>query len=64
MTMPDHRTAPLAVSVNEAARLLGVSRATIYRLVRKEKLRLLKVGTRSLVSMDCLRKFLESSNTR
>jgi excisionase family DNA binding protein len=50
---------PLAVSIREAGRLLRLSRATIYRLINKGKLRAVKCGNRTLVPLDGLRRLLD-----
>ena len=42
---------PLGVSPAEAARLLGLSRTTIYRLIKAKKLRMIKVGSRIVIPM-------------
>lgn len=39
---------PLAVATEEAAQLLGVSRSTLYDLVRQQELRPFKLGRRTL----------------
>lgn len=49
------RMEPLAVSLSEAARLLGVSRPTIYRYVHRADFPAFKLGGRTLVSVDGLR---------
>ncbi len=50
---------PLAVSAAEAARLLGVSRPTLYTLLNQEGFPSFHVGTRVLVSVDGLREWIE-----
>lgn len=46
---------PLAVSTAEAARLLGVSRPTVYQYIRRQDFPAFKLGSRTLVSVDGLR---------
>ncbi|UCU94554.1 helix-turn-helix domain-containing protein [Hydrogenophaga taeniospiralis] len=48
---------PISVSVDEAAARLGISRMTIYRLIRTDQLRTLKVGRRRLVRVAELESF-------
>lgn len=55
----EHRAAPLAVSVNEAARLLSVSRVTIYRAIWRGELKAMKIGARTLIPYKELEAFLE-----
>ena len=49
------RMEPLAVSAAEAARLLGVSRPTVYQYIRRQDFPSFKLGSRTLVSVDGLR---------
>ncbi|MGZ8875827.1 MAG: helix-turn-helix domain-containing protein [Halobacteriota archaeon] len=48
-TKEHHKEEALTLSVEHAARLIGVSRATAYRMVRDGELRALRVGRRVLV---------------
>ncbi len=47
-------TAPLLVSVEEAARLLSISTRTVYRLIADASLPFIKLGRRTLVSVASL----------
>lgn len=51
MSVTAVKAPPLAVSITEAARLLGVCRNTVYSLGRRGELRIVKLGesTRSVV---------------
>ncbi len=51
---------PLAVSAAEAARLLGVSRPTIYTLIHRGDFPSFKVGSRTLVSAEGLRAWVQA----
>lgn len=52
-------TEPLAVSVPEAKRHLGdISTATVYRMFERQQLQKLKVGGRTLVSMESIKALL------
>jgi excisionase family DNA binding protein len=56
-TVPN--TAPLAVSVPEAARLLGVSIPTIYRLLRAGRLEKVALGIkRTLITIVSINRLL------
>ena len=46
---------PLTVSVTEAAKLLGISKPTVYTLIRREDFPSLKVGNRTLISYEGLK---------
>jgi len=52
-----------AVSVTEAARLLGLSRATAYRLVREGDLRAVRLRTVWRVPIDAIDAILATSRT-
>ena len=53
---------PLAVSTTEAARLLGVSRPTIYQYIGREDFPSFKCGARTLISVDGLRAWVEKQS--
>lgn len=48
----------LAYSPAEAAQVLGVSKPTVYTLLRRQGFPSLKVGTRTLIPADGLREWL------
>ena len=50
----------LTVTVPEAGRLLGISRALAYRLVRSGELPARRLGTRLVVPKEAINRFLES----
>lgn len=49
---------PLAVSAAEAARLLGISRPTIYRYIHQEGFPAFRLGSRTLISVEGLRRWV------
>jgi excisionase family DNA binding protein len=53
----NHRA--LVASVGEAARMLGVSRASIYRLIGLGKLKTIKIGARRLVPLGAIDALLD-----
>lgn len=57
--MPD-KLEPLAVSATEAARLLGVSKPKVYELMNREDFPVLRLGRRTLVSVDGLREWVKA----
>lgn len=57
------RVEPIAVSATEAARLLGVSRPTLYELMGREDFPSFKLGNRRLVSVAGLRAWVERQAT-
>jgi excisionase family DNA binding protein len=58
----DH-TEPLADSLPVAARRMGVSVPHVYRLAQKGKLKIIKLGSRSLVTRAEQRRVLGEATT-
>ena len=56
---PDPAAERLAYSVDEAARLTGLSRDLLYDQMRQGNLASIKVGRRRLITRQHLRQFLE-----
>ncbi|MGH9107291.1 MAG: helix-turn-helix domain-containing protein [Acidimicrobiales bacterium] len=54
---------PRAVSVEVAARLLGLSRSSLYELLERGALRSVKVGGRRLVPVAAIDDFLSVSSS-
>lgn len=52
----------LAYSPTEAAQVLGVSKPTVYTLLRRQGFPSLKVGTRTLIPADGLREWLRQQS--
>ena len=50
---------PLAVSAAEAARLLGVSRPTLYQLLNRADFPSFRVGSRVLISVAGLQEWID-----
>jgi len=50
---------PLAVSVEEAARLLGISRSKMYLLLNDGRIDSLRIDTARRIPMDSIRSFVE-----
>ena len=61
--MPNNIQVPerRALSVQEAARALGISRASLYRLVQQKRLATVKIGSRRLVPVSALDNLLEKA---
>lgn len=51
----------LAISVNDAAKALGVGRTTVYGLINSKDLETIKIGRRTLVKMDSIRLLVGSN---
>lgn len=54
---------PLAVSTAEAARLMGVSRPTLYTLLNRDDFPSFRVGNRILVSVSGLKDWIDKQTT-
>lgn len=52
----------IAVSVTEAARQIGVSRATAYRMVADGQLRSVKARTRVVIPVAAVAEFLSAAS--
>lgn len=50
---------PIAVSPNEAARIAGVGRTTLYAALKTGDLKSLKIGTRRLIKVTAIHDWLE-----
>ncbi len=55
---------PLSVSVDEAARLLGLGRSNLFKLLESGEIRSVKVGARRLVPRRALEDFLAEQHIR
>jgi len=53
-------TVPFAISVSEAARMVGLGRTSLYAAIAAGKLKTRKAGRRTLVETAELQKFVES----
>lgn len=53
------RDEKITLSVSEAAAVLGVSRPTVYRLIRQSDFPVFRVGTRQLISRSGLETWVE-----
>lgn len=49
----------LAVSVNEAARILGIGRTSLYSMIREGRVEALKLGRRTLIKTASLRRVID-----
>jgi excisionase family DNA binding protein len=50
----------LAYPINEAAYLVGISRATFYKEISRGAVKVIKIGAATRVPADELKKYLES----
>lgn len=49
---------PIAVSPNEAARLIGIGRTTLYAALSSGALRSAKIGKRRLITIEAIKEWL------
>ena len=60
MTKEHHKDEAMTLSVEHAARLIGISRTTAYRMVQSGELPAVKVGRRVLILKKPLMEMLEA----
>lgn len=53
---------PLAVSVIEAARLIGISRGMLYAMMRNKTVPTVKIGRRRLLARADIERFIEAAS--
>ena len=54
----------LALSIPEAAKVSGLSRATLYRLIQEKRLETVKIGSRRLVRPQAIDALLREGEAR
>jgi excisionase family DNA binding protein len=54
---------PIAVSPDEAARLAGIGRTTLYAALSRGDLKSLKIGTRRLILVQSIHEWLAEQET-
>lgn len=52
---------PIAISVKDAVRTLGLSRTTIYALINQGRLDTIKLGRRTLIKMESVKRLVQAS---
>ena len=51
---------PLAVSINDTAKSLGVGRTTVYEMIKDGRLKAFKLGRRTLVRVESIRRLVDA----
>ena len=54
----------ITVSINDAAKALGVGRSKIYQLIRSGDLNFVKIGRRSLITVTSIRELVDGCGDR
>lgn len=57
------QNAPLAYSIEDAARALSIGRTNLYRFINEGKLEVRKLGGRTLVPAESLRRLIDDAPT-
>lgn len=50
---------PLAISINDAAKALGIGRSSVYALLKTGSLDAIKIGRRTLLTTASVRRLVE-----
>jgi excisionase family DNA binding protein len=53
---------PLAVSINDAAKALGLGRTSIYQMINDGRLDAFKLGRRTLVRVESIRRLVDAQD--
>jgi excisionase family DNA binding protein len=51
---------PLAVSINDTVRMLGVGRTSVYEMIKDGRLEAFKLGRRTLVRVESIRRLVDA----
>lgn len=52
---------PIVTSINETAKALSLGRTSIYALIRQGRLETVKMGRRTLVKVESIRRLIEQA---
>ncbi|MDZ4054616.1 MAG: helix-turn-helix domain-containing protein [Phenylobacterium sp.] len=52
---------PIFLSINDTAKALGLGRTSIYGLLRSGRLEAVKLGRRTLVKVESIRRLIEAA---
>lgn len=50
----------LAISINDAAKALGIGRSSVYGLIKAQKLDVIKIGTRTLITTASINRLIQA----
>jgi excisionase family DNA binding protein len=54
---------PLAVSINSAAKALGIGRSSVYALIKNGRLEVIKIGRRTLLTTASVRRLAQATQS-
>lgn len=57
-TLPLSRVEPISMRVNDACRFIGIGRSTLYLLIGRGEIEIIKLGATTLVVTESLREFI------
>ncbi|UNC14057.1 helix-turn-helix domain-containing protein [Acidiphilium multivorum] len=52
---------PLAVSINSAAKALGIGRSSVYSLIKEGRLEVIKIGRRTLLTTASIKRLAQAT---
>ncbi len=61
VTKSTHDFEPIALRINDAARVAGLGRTSLYELIKQGRLRTIKIAGRRLVPIAALRELIDPS---
>lgn len=50
---------PITLSINDATKVLGLGRTSVYALIRDGRIETVKLGRRTLIKTESLRRLIE-----
>jgi len=53
----------LAISINDTAKALGIGRSSVYNLLKSGRLDAIKIGTRTLLTTESIKRLAQSKHT-
>lgn len=53
----------LAISINDTAKALGIGRSSVYSLLKSGKLDAIKIGRRTLLTTESIKRLAQSRHT-
>jgi len=53
----------LAISINDTAKVLGIGRSSVYALLKSGRLDAIKIGRRTLLTTESIKRLAQSQGT-